>query len=979
MSGERVLAVFVGQAAQTNFQVGLRAGTWGFKERQSQYADLAPGDLIMLGSGFTGGSPRVQPQEWVREQLQTVVLGRLTTGIYEDESPLWPDEGADVSYPHRVRFEQLQTLHDVPLSEPSLGGDVSEALRMSVNRGIGRVAPATGTIFKGLVDDPSVVKALLALNRATLPNGEKAPHKPMLVLLALARIKVGGIRLAPFDDWAEPLGVLLAREPGVGNDPGVAEPIWRLQKDGVWEVSQDGSPFLPKDVGEPTKSLLRQVGVRAGLVERIYDPLAKDAGLLERTALQVGEHYFPGRGQQLWMDVQAMMPPQSSRIWWVNQGTSYAAQRDGWFVWAPEETKAGHPVAHHTNVTLLRAGDSIVHYANGAIRAIGEAIGPPEARARPAKLPGALWNEEGHYCPVEYFELDSPLPLEHVPERTDGGPFTSQGAVKQSYLLEVTTKQAEGLRAMNEHWPPQSPLGSSERRHWLFQANPAQWDLEKMVSAVAPGAPETFTLSRYRDDVQVGDAAVLWQSGPRAGVYALAEVSGAPFERPRPEWRAEGPETEWAVPLRYKRILQRPIPRSAAQEHPLLSDMQVLRAPQGTNFKLTKEEWQEIVRLSDAESAEGAEPPSPSVSLADVCENVATHLDDAHLHFGPRHRDFVSAAVVSLATKRFLILTGLSGSGKTRLGIGIGQWFGIDRLRVVAVRPDWTGPDALLGYENGLSKVGPDGRHAWVVPDALEFILAAASAPTEPHLLLLDEMNLAHVERYFADVLSGMESGEAVIPNLHQTPSGEWRPAGPDLPFPRNLFVVGTVNIDETTYMFSPKVLDRANTLEFRVHSSDLQSDAQPIQPIEPGAAPLVQGFLHAATELHGSVDEEVAAALRSLHELLASHDREFGHRVYFEALRFTHLWQAAGGGATSAIDLQVLQKVLPRFHGSIRQVADALNALGAWCFRGPGANLPTDFDPLTVDGEAALPLSFDKVQRMVRRLRANHFVGFAE
>ena len=81
--------------------------------------------------------------------------------------------------------------------------------------------------------------------------------------------------------------------------------------------------------------------------------------------------------------------------------------------------------------------------------------------------------------------------------------------------------------------------------------------------------------------------------------------------------------------------------------------------------------------------------------------------------------------------------------------------------------------------------------------------------------MILDEMNLAHVERYFSDYLSAAESREPVLPNLvvesSSGCSGESRPGAPALlPIPRNLWVVGTVNIDETTYMFSPKVLDRA-------------------------------------------------------------------------------------------------------------------------------------------------------------------------
>ena len=196
---------------------------------------------------------------------------------------------------------------------------------------------------------------------------------------------------------------------------------------------------------------------------------------------------------------------------------------------------------------------------------------------------------------------------------------------------------------------------------------------------------------------------------------------------------------------------------------------------------------------------------------------------------------------MSLATKRLVLLTGLSGSGKTRLALAFGQWLGRDRYKIVAVRPDWTGPDALLGYENQLSLARDDG-YAWVVPETLRFMLRAAKDPSHPYLLLLDEMNLAHVERYFADVLSGIESGEDILPNLVET-NGEWRSATKDrLPLPDNLFVVGTVNIDETTYMFSPKVLDRANTLEFRVLTEDLNGGGAGLTEVAPGKKNLPLG-----------------------------------------------------------------------------------------------------------------------------------------
>ena len=206
--------------------------------------------------------------------------------------------------------------------------------------------------------------------------------------------------------------------------------------------------------------------------------------------------------------------------------------------------------------------------------------------------------------------------------------------------------------------------------------------------------------------------------------------------------------------------------------------------------------------------------PVPSISLRDVVEQFALISALAGYDYGPsRHDELVRTFVTSLATKRIVILTGLSGSGKTKIAQNFGDWLGTGCLQIIAVRPDWTNPDPLLGYENGLSELKATG-YAWNVPEALAFILRAVQNATEPHLLILDEMNLAHVERYFADVLSGIESNHSVVPNL-VSQGGEWRIAHSDrarLPFPPNLFIVGTVNVDETTYMFSPKVLDPLRT-----------------------------------------------------------------------------------------------------------------------------------------------------------------------
>jgi len=349
--------------------------------------------------------------------------------------------------------------------------------------------------------------------------------------------------------------------------------------------------------------------------------------------------------------------------------------------------------------------------------------------------------------------------------------------------------------------------------------------------------------------------------------------------------------------------------------------------------------------------------------LAPVCDDFADYLLSCEISFGAEHALLVRRFVASLATKPFVILTGLSGSGKTQLALRFGEWLGPEQSLVVPVRPDWASPEYLLGYEDGLRA----GR--WVVPDVLEFTLRALRNPGSPYLLVLDEMNLAHVERYFADFLSGMESGKGVVPDVAwDAESAEWRVPAEGLnklPIPANLFVVGTVNVDETTYMFSPKVLDRASTIEFRVPTESIGVEIPPIEHVE-REDELVAAFAQAAgepTEFTGATDrEQTLSWLRDVHAILSTHGREFGHRAASEALEFAALFtRFEDASLADAFDLVMMQKILPKLSGTRRDVGGLITEL-----------IAHTASPL-------LPISNDKLQRMERRLEQVQYTGFVE
>jgi hypothetical protein len=378
------------------------------------------------------------------------------------------------------------------------------------------------------------------------------------------------------------------------------------------------------------------------------------------------------------------------------------------------------------------------------------------------------------------------------------------------------------------------------------------------------------------------------------------------------------------------------------------------------------------------------------VPLPEIAEQFSREIEEAGLVL-PEERP--TACLAALIAKPFAIFTGLSGSGKTQLALRLGDWFGTagSELRhlVVAVRPDWTGPEALFGYEDALQPRSQDGRAAWHVPPPLEFMLRAVHESERPYLMILDEMNLAHVERYFSDYLSAAESREPVLPNLEREASGgsrSWRirPGAPQLlPIPRNLWVVGTVNIDETTYMFSPKVLDRAFVFEFRVTTKELAGELTRPSSL-PAADPAV---LRSVLEIsrddswHDShphaARDQLVDELRAVHALLASSGHEFGHRVMAESLRFGAIYAGSGKpDLDEALDLIAMQKLLPRLHGSRRRLEPVLRALMTWA----GAEDDSEAGEVAdADVDARLPRTATKLRGMLASLRANQFVSFTE
>lgn len=235
--------------------------------------------------------------------------------------------------------------------------------------------------------------------------------------------------------------------------------------------------------------------------------------------------------------------------------------------------------------------------------------------------------------------------------------------------------------------------------------------------------------------------------------------------------------------------------------------------------------------------------------------------------------------------------------------------------------------------------------------------------------------------------------------------------AGPPIPrklaIPPNLFFTGTVNIDETTYMFSPKVLDRAFTIELNEvdlgalggkaalsGSSPLSLNRLPELP-----AQLARSSAEDWNKLGDLLEGELQECARSFHDLLAETNRHFGYRVANEIARYVTLAAEQAGEREdvlwAALDLALLQKVLPKFHGTQAELEDVLGRLFALAVdlqaaekAGAGAWHEWRLDRgqlVPISGAAGgrlelnLPRTAAKLWRMLDRLRRQGFTSFIE
>ena len=265
-------------------------------------------------------------------------------------------------------------------------------------------------------------------------------------------------------------------------------------------------------------------------------------------------------------------------------------------------------------------------------------------------------------------------------------------------------------------------------------------------------------------------------------------------------------------------------------------------------------------------------------------------------------RLFISA----LASTKLVILQGISGTGKTSLAYAWGKFLKHDSC-VASVQPSWRDRTELFGYFNEFTKKFNETE---VLKE-----LYVAGYTDDIYTVILDEMNISRVEYYFAEMLSILE-----MPNkdewIVELVSSSW-PDDPKniedgkLKIPPNVWYIGTINNDDSTFMVTDKVYDRAMPL-------DINDKGQVFEPIDTEAQDINYTYLDklfSEAMNNNPISEDTLNKINEMDDYVIKHFRiAFGNRIVAHMKKFVPVYVACGGNEVDGVDYFIARKILRKF-----------------------------------------------------------------
>ncbi len=461
-------------------------------------------------------------------------------------------------------------------------------------------------------------------------------------------------------------------------------------------------------------------------------------------------HVTPEQWQRL-MDLVGGWPERARRgVWWVNQRASFKQERAGGYLWAPLADKAGRRPSHWENMGRAQAGDIVLSYASGRLRAVSRVLAAAVAAKQPEELE-QRWNDDGQLLRVQYADLD-PIELARIPvewrqAEGPGSPFDRDGGVNQGYLFHISDGFLERLA---DAFPTlENALADLEgrqiqQRTWcIYVPRSGASNFHLARAAATWGAPQEGRLTGIRPDDRLvfvhdlkSDLSPAPSGFPRvpldlfhgiAGVVLEAEAVSAPFVDSETIW----PNEPYPERVRFRELNEQ-------HEVPINTDAQPVGIVEATR--------RSALAGGRPILAEGVEKP---VTPFDV-EAVQTAAADKGLQLDPA---IVAQLMAALESGKHVILTGPPGTAKTTLAEVVaevatkaGRCTG--HLLTTATA-DWTTYETIGGLR-------PDGTGELTFEQG-HFLDAIATT----QWLVIDELNRSNFDRAFGQLFTVL-SGQAV-------------------------------------------------------------------------------------------------------------------------------------------------------------------------------------------------------------------------
>jgi len=649
-----------------------------------------------------------------------------------------------------------------------------------------------------------------------------------------------------------------------------------------------------------------------------------------------------------------------NNIWWVNQGQTNEKEIEGGFIWAPLLSTDGKKLSHWERMKDIKKNDIIIHYSKGYISHVSIAKKDVYESKKPDILETKSWFKDGRRVDLQLYELLPPISRNKFNKKLynlkiNNGPIQRDFGVKQGYLFKFNK---EGLRLLKEvqpetKWPKFINDITNNSNSVKIRNPPINFSeyLFERGFLFKTDIIENFLLSMKVKPF------IIFTGNSGTGKTKLAQlfaqyISGLEMDQ----------ENELKA---------------------IKTEVKVGKSANSGGWAFKKDDF--FIRYPDLKKYE----KYYDIMVNDVKSRGRLALTP-RLFFDSKDKKLIQM-LEKIGQENPNMKVDLRIITPTEKKPHISS-----NYEVIPVGANWTENRHILGFFNVILK-------QYHTTKPLNLLMNAKMDINSPYFLVLDEMNLSHVERYFADFLSGIESNEPIP--LHNSEYEKTIPSSIEIP--ENLIVIGTVNVDETTYMFSPKVLDRANTIEFSTIPALEYMSSENINENPKGNLEYLENPLSDINLRNSSINElkekltdiKTSSAgnfwniltdeINNFQNGLRNSGFEFGFRVINEIVRFMYVsWKYEGkpiewNNWERYYDAQIKQKILPKIHGSQRTLGDTLKNLMKMCFASEYVDAksksPRNISVKYIKNNAKYKYSAYKIREMDKILHSQRYVSFTK